>query len=166
MLFEVKKTMGRRVARTVPSSGIETWYSLRISSSRASVSSSTRSTSSISSTTGSVERMASSRGRASRNSSEKMSSSSSFHDGPRRPPGAAGAGRPATLGLTGPAGLDTQQLLAVVPLVEGLGLVQPLVALEADEPGAGQLGHRLGQLVLPVPAGPSTRTGLDRRSAR
>ena len=50
-------------------------------------------------------------------------------------------------GLAG-VGLDAQQLLLVVPLVEGLGLVQPLVALEADQPAAGQPGHRLGQLGL------------------
>ena len=77
MLLEVRKTSGIWVARTVPSSGIDTWYSERISSSRASVSSSTRSTSSTSSTTGSGDRMASSSGRVRRNSSEKMSSSSS-----------------------------------------------------------------------------------------
>ena len=73
-----------RVARTVPSSGIDTWYSERISSSRASVSSSTRSTSSTSSTTGSSARMASSSGRVRRNSSEKMSSSQRFPRGGRR----------------------------------------------------------------------------------
>ena len=52
------------------------------------------------------------------------------------------------------AGLDAQQLLAVVPLVERLGLVEPLVALQADEPGAGELGHRLGQLRLARPGRP------------
>ena len=45
-------------------------------------------------------------------------------------------------------GLDAQQLLLVVPLVERLGLVEALVALQADEPGAGHLGHGLGQLGL------------------
>ena len=48
----------------------------------------------------------------------------------------------------GPLGLDAQELLLVVPLVERLGLVEALVALEADEAGAGHLGHRLGQLGL------------------
>ena len=48
----------------------------------------------------------------------------------------------------GPLGLDAQQLLLVVPLVERLGLVEALVALEADEAGAGHLGDRLGQLGL------------------
>ena len=45
-------------------------------------------------------------------------------------------------------GLDPKQLLLVVPLVEGFGLVEALVALQADEPGTGQLGHRLGELRL------------------
>ena len=45
-------------------------------------------------------------------------------------------------------GLDPQQLLAVVPLVEGLGLVEPLVALEADQLAAGGARQRLGQLGL------------------
>jgi hypothetical protein len=81
-LFEVRKTSGICEARTVPSSGMDTWYSERISRSSASVSSSTRSTSSISNTTGSVDLMASSSGLVSRNSSEKMSSSSCCHDWP------------------------------------------------------------------------------------
>ena len=45
-------------------------------------------------------------------------------------------------------GLDAQQLLLVVPLVERLGLVEALVALQADQAGAGHLGHRLGELGL------------------
>ncbi len=60
--------------------------------------------------------MASSSGRVSRKSSEKMSSSIVV-------PGA----------LVVALGLDAQQLLLVVPLVERLGLVEALVALEADE---------------------------------
>ncbi len=82
VLLEVRNTMGSWVARTVPSSGIDTWYSERISSRSASVSSSTRSTSSTRRTTGSVARMASSNGRVKRKSSEKMSSSSSDQLGP------------------------------------------------------------------------------------
>ena len=79
--------------------------------------------------------MASSSGRVSRNSSEKMSSSMSSQLSP--------------LGcLADPLGLDAQQLLLVVPLVEGLGLVEALVALQADQAGPGHLGHRLGQLGL------------------
>ena len=60
-----------------------------------------------------------------------------------------------------PLGLDAQQLLLVVPLVQRLGLVEALVALQADEPGARSSRRRdLASWVLPVPAGPSTRTGL------
>ena len=40
-------------------------------------------------------------------------------------------------------GLDAQQLLLVVPLVESLGLIEALVALKADQPGTGHLGHTL-----------------------
>ena len=45
-------------------------------------------------------------------------------------------------------GLDAQQLLLVVPLVQRLGLVEALVALQADQPGAGHLGDGLGELGL------------------
>ena len=51
-------------------------------------------------------------------------------------------------GFGDPLGLDAQQLLLVVPLVEGLGLVEPLVALQADQAGIEQFGDRLGQLGL------------------
>ncbi len=47
-----------------------------------------------------------------------------------------------------PIGLDAEQLLLVVPLVERLALVEPLVALQPDEPGAGELGDRLRELRL------------------
>jgi hypothetical protein len=45
----------------------------------------------------------------------------------------------------GTAGLDTQQLLAIVPLVEGLGLVEPLVALQANEARTDAVGDGLGE---------------------
>jgi hypothetical protein len=45
-------------------------------------------------------------------------------------------------------GLDAQELLLVVPLVERLRLVEALVALEADEARAGHAGDALGQLGL------------------
>src|SRR5690606_35080986 len=45
-------------------------------------------------------------------------------------------------------GLDPQQLLLVVPLVEGFGLVQPLVALETDEPPVGGGSNGLRQFGL------------------
>ncbi len=56
---------------------------------------------------------------------------------------------PVLVGLVCAAlGLDAQQLLLVVPLVERLGLVETLVALQADQLGAGDLGDRLGELGL------------------
>ena len=48
----------------------------------------------------------------------------------------------------GGLGLDPQELLAVVPLVQGLGLVEALVALEPDQLAARGAGQRLGQLRL------------------
>ena len=44
--------------------------------------------------------------------------------------------------------LGVEQLLGVLPLVERLGLVQPLIALQPDERPAQAAGHRLGQLGL------------------
>ena len=51
-------------------------------------------------------------------------------------------------GVVGLRGLDAEQLLLVVPLVQRLGLVEPLVALEPDQAGADDLGDRLGELGL------------------
>src|SRR3954454_19221268 len=45
-------------------------------------------------------------------------------------------------------GLDAQQLLAVVPLVQRLGLVEPLVALQAHERAVEVAAQRLGELGL------------------
>ena len=45
-------------------------------------------------------------------------------------------------------GLDAQELLAVVPLVQRLGLVEALVALEPDQPPLGGAGERLRELGL------------------
>src|SRR5206468_3588757 len=42
-----------------------------------------------------------------------------------------------------------QELLAVVPLVQRLGFVEPLVALEPDQLAAGRARQRLGELRLP-----------------
>ena len=50
-------------------------------------------------------------------------------------------------GVTAP-GLDPQQLLLVVPLVERPRLVEPLVALQAHQVRARRAGDRLGQLGL------------------
>jgi hypothetical protein len=62
--------------------------------------------------------------------------------------------------------LDAQQLLLVVPLVQRPRLVQALVALQADELGAGGGGDRLGQLGLADAGRPSASSGLPSRSAR
>ena len=48
----------------------------------------------------------------------------------------------------GRLGLDPEKLLAVVPLVQGLGLVEALVALEPYEGSVEMPGERLGQLRL------------------
>ena len=45
-------------------------------------------------------------------------------------------------------GLDAEQLLLVVPLVQGLRLIEALVALQADESGTGHLSDALGELGL------------------
>ncbi len=55
-----------------------------------------------------------------------------------------GARRPAG-GLGGP---QVQELAGVVPLVDGLGDVDALVALEADQLAAGPAGQDLGHLGL------------------
>ena len=51
-------------------------------------------------------------------------------------------------GVVAALGLDPQQLLAVVPLVERLGLVEALVALQAHERAAEVARERLRQLGL------------------
>ncbi len=45
-------------------------------------------------------------------------------------------------------GLDAQQLLLVVPLVQRFGLVETLVALQTDQARPGHLGDRLRELRL------------------
>ena len=91
------------------------------------------SVSSTSSTVGSVRRIAVSSGRVSRNSSENTSVFVWSQS-----PG---------------AGLDPQDLLGVVPLVEGAGLVDALVALQPHQTRAGGLRDRPGQLGLADPGG-------------
>ena len=53
-----------------------------------------------------------------------------------------------------PQDLGVEQLLAVVPLVECLGLVLTFVALQPQQPPAGGGGENLGQLGLPDPGRP------------
>ena len=67
--------------------------------------------------------------------------------------------------------LGVEQLLAVLPLVQRLGLVQALVALHADQRQVEQAAADFASSVLPTPAGPSTRIGFcsagpDRRRSR
>ena len=58
-------------------------------------------------------------------------------------------------------GLDAQQLLAVVPLVQRLGLVEALVALQADQLALGGPGERLRQLGLSHSRGSLDEDGLS-----
>ena len=69
------------------------------------------------------------------------------------------AGAPA-LGLAGAPGLNPQELLAVVPLVERLGLIEPLVTLQSDEPRADRVGDRLGERGLAGAGGALDEHGL------
>ena len=122
VLFEVSTTLGRVAAVMVPNSGIETWKSDSTSSNSASVSTSTRSTSSINSTTGRLR-------------PDRLEQGALQKEVLREDVVLELA--PVVLLVC----LDAEQLLLVVPLVERLGLVEPLVALEADEtprPGPGQ----------------------------
>ena len=120
----------------VPSSGMVTWKSASTSSISASASTSTRSTSSMSSTTGSSARMAASSGLRQQ---ERLREDVLLELGPALAPLVS---------------LDAQQLLAIVPLVQRLGLVEALVALQADEPGAGDGRHGACQLRLADPGRP------------
>ena len=70
--------------------------------------------------------------------------------------------RPATLAHPVLQDLGVEQLLAVLPLVQRLGLVEALVALHADERQVEQGGRASASSVLPTPAMPSTRIGLCR----
>ena len=143
--FEVRITLGRRAAAIVPISGIVIWKSESTSSRKASNSSSARSISSIRSTTGSgaLDRLEQ---------------------------------RPADQEL-GPEELllvhrpllrraDVQQLARVVPLVDGVRDVEPLVALEPDQPSGSARASAFAASVLPTPASPSSSSGFSSRSER
>jgi hypothetical protein len=56
-----------------------------------------------------------------------------------------------TLGFGRVHGPHGKQLTGVVPLVQGLGGVDPLVALESDQPAPQQLGEHLRHLGLADP---------------
>ena len=130
--LEVSTTTGGVAARIVPYSGIVTWYVDSTSSRNASNSSSARSTSSTSSTAGLCCRAAST-GRASRKrSSYKLFSASVASIAPSR----------STRRLQRP---QVQDLAREVPVVERLGGVDALVALEPDQRQVQRLRERLGE---------------------
>ena len=128
----MRTTIGIVVAEIWPSSGIVIWKSESSSSSIASNSWSVLSISSISSTTGSGLAIACISGRV----EQELLAEDVVLD--VLPAGLA-------------AGLDPQQLLAVVPLVQRLRLVEALVALQAHQLAAGGARERLRQLGLADP---------------
>ena len=62
--------------------------------------------------------------------------------------GLQGVGRPPGRLAAGLGGAQVEQLAAVVPVVDGLGGVDALVALQADQLAAGPRGEDLGDLGL------------------
>ena len=129
-LLEVSSTTGWVVEVTRPSSGMEIWKSESTSRSIASNSWSVLSISSMSSTTGCSEAMADIK----RSREQELLAEDVLLDG--LPTGARGLG------------LDAQELLAVVPLIQRLGLIQALVALQANQLAAEKARERLGELGL------------------
>ena len=130
-------TMGGASARMVPSSGIVTWKSESASSRNASNGSSVRSSSSMSRTGGpAVLRLH----RLEQRPADEVALGEELL-GERVP-----VGRALRLG-----GADRHHLRRKVPLVDGAGGVEALVALQADEAAAEGLGQRLGDLGLADP---------------
>ena len=128
----MRTTIGIVVAEIWPSSGIVIWKSESSSSSIASNSWSVLSISSISRTTGSGLEIACISGRV----EQELGAEDVLLD-------------VVPAGLA--AGLDPQQLLAVVPLVHRLRLVEALVALQPHQLAAGGARERLRQLGLADP---------------
>ena len=133
MRFEVRITRGGVSARMVPISGTVTWKSDRISRRYASNSSSARSISSMSRTgrdaVGRLERL------EERPADQEV--------------GAEDVVRGRVVGLAARLEQpDLEHLARVVPLVDGGVDVEPLVALEADQPRAERRREDLGQLGL------------------
>ena len=134
----------------MPSSGIVTWYVESTSSRNASNSSSARSTSSTSSTAG-LCWSAGSTGRASRKrASYRLFSASSTS--------VAAAGRLERA--------QVQDLAREVPVVERLGGVDALVALQPDQRQVEASAIASASAVLPVPGSPSSSSGRCILSAR
>ena len=59
-----------------------------------------------------------------------------------------------------PQDLGVQELLAVIPLVQSLGVVLALIALQPQQPPPGRRGDGLGQLGLADSGGPLDQQGL------
>ena len=127
----------RGSARNMPSSGTVICQSDSTSSRYASNSSSARSISSISSTGGGP-----SRGSIAR-SSARLTRKRSWYSSASSASVAAPGGLAAGLG-----GPQVEQLAGVVPVVDGLGGVDALVALQADQLAAGPAAEHLGHLGL------------------
>ena len=160
-LFEVSTTSGICLALNVPISGTVTWKSESSSSRKASNSASALSISSISSTTGFSDVIALSSGRGSTKRSEKKTSSSLAIRSTASARPFAPDQHFADLVLQD---LRIEQLLGVLPFVERLALVEPLVALQADQVrGRATAPAPWPRSVLPTPAGPSTRIGFLQR---
>ena len=123
--------IGGWVARIVPISGIVTAASPSSSSRNASKSSSARSISSISSTAGRGPGCSSARSSGRRIRYSRPNRSCSESSVPR------GVGEP-----------DAEQLARIVPLVQRLGRVDPLVALQADQRRVEHRRQRLAGLGL------------------
>ena len=129
--LEVSTITGGCVARTVPSSGIVTAASASISSRNASKSSSARSISSI---------------RQHRRSRPRM-----LERPKQRPADQVVGAEQVLLAQLAPARLrqaDAEQLARIVPLVQRLGGVDPLVALQADQRRVEHRRKRLAGLGL------------------
>ena len=129
--FDVRTTIGGRSARTCPARGSSPTDSASTSNRNASNSSSARSISSISSTAG--------RGPAVADGAQQRALDEVL------------LGEQVVAHAVVASGLgesDRQQLARIVPLVQRLGGVDALVALEAHERRVERLGQRLGRLGL------------------
>ena len=147
--FEVRITTGAARRAIVPISGIVTWKSESSSSRNASNSSSARSISSTSSTGGTSRRARSRRAAAAAAGTRAPKSSSR-----------------ASAGVARLSVRMYEHLPRVVPLVERVRDVDPLVALQPDQARAEQSASVFATSVLPTPASPSSSSGLPAAAPR
>ena len=138
MRLLVSTTSGGASARNTPSSGTVICQSDSTSSRYASNSSSARSISSIEQ----HRRRTARRGSIARSSARLTRKRSLVQLG------LEGVGRPAGGLAAGLGGAQVEELAAVVPVVDGLGGVDALVALQADQLAAGPRRQHLGHLGL------------------